>query len=272
MSDRIAVMHARRDPRRCSIAREATQARIMSLALASEPPDRDGRHERRGLQRHRREVSVAIAIVALAAVLAVVAPAFFAARQPARSVPRQPAGADRRARHDAGHPHRPDRHLGRLDLRDLRASSPACWPRPACRCRWWRWRACAVGARARRRQRRARRLRAHPVDRRRRWRRWWRCATGCAGSTQGAWIQDLPADFQWLGHDAGGRIRSSPAASSLVLAAAFAWGLRHLAGRPRRVRDRLEPATRRGSRACASACVTAASSSCRARSPGWRRC
>jgi rhamnose transport system permease protein len=49
--------------------------------------------------------------------------------------------------------------------------------------------------------------------------------------TQGAWIQDLPDRFQWLGLTQ----RSYPVAAggvALLLAAAFAWGLRHLpAGR-----------------------------------------
>ena len=47
-------------------------------------------------------------------------------------------------------------------------------------------------------------------------------------ATDGAWVQDLPAAFQWLGLTQ----RAFPlaaAAITAVLTAAFAWGLRHLA-------------------------------------------
>jgi len=46
--------------------------------------------------------------------------------------------------------------------------------------------------------------------------------------TQGAWVQDLPPDFQWLGLSQG----TYPVAAGLIavaIAAALAWGLRHTA-------------------------------------------
>jgi ABC-type sugar transport system ATPase subunit/ribose/xylose/arabinose/galactoside ABC-type transport system permease subunit len=46
--------------------------------------------------------------------------------------------------------------------------------------------------------------------------------------TQGAWVQDLPAQFQWLGF-AQGTYPVLSAGLTLVLVVAMAWGLRHLA-------------------------------------------
>lgn len=46
--------------------------------------------------------------------------------------------------------------------------------------------------------------------------------------TQGAWIQDLPERFQWLGTSQAAYPFLS-AAVAIVLVAAFGWGLRHLA-------------------------------------------
>ena len=95
-------------------------------------------------------------------------------------------------------PHRPDRHLGRLDVRDLRRASRACWPRPGCRCRWSALGACAVGAAFG-----ASTARSSPTSRipsivvtlatmvaLREALRW---------ATEGAWVQDLPDGFQWFG-------------------------------------------------------------------------
>jgi rhamnose transport system permease protein len=47
-------------------------------------------------------------------------------------------------------------------------------------------------------------------------------------ATEGVWVQDLPAGFQWMGleQDAGRRLLM---AMALVVFVAFAWGLRHLA-------------------------------------------
>jgi rhamnose transport system permease protein len=60
--------------------------------------------------------------------------------------------------------------------------------------------------------------------------RWW---------TQGAWVQDLPPSFQWLGLTQG----AYPAASTTLTAlmfAACAWALGQTGGRPRALRRRLE--------------------------------
>src|SRR4051812_44436768 len=47
-------------------------------------------------------------------------------------------------------------------------------------------------------------------------------------TTEGAWVQDLPPRFQWLGLTQGGfPIAASAAAAALTVA--FAWGLRHVA-------------------------------------------
>jgi rhamnose transport system permease protein len=54
----------------------------------------------------------------------------------------------------------------------------------------------------------------------------WR--DGLRWATQGAWVQDLPRAFQWLGLSQ----RAYPfvaAAATAMLTAAFAWGLRHVA-------------------------------------------
>ena len=54
----------------------------------------------------------------------------------------------------------------------------------------------------------------------------WR--DGLRWATQGAWVQDLPRTFQWLGL-AQGQFPLVAAAVTVVLTAAFAWGLRHVA-------------------------------------------
>ena len=142
--------------------------------------------------------SVASAIAALALVLAVAAPGYFSAREPERSVAGQSAGAARRDRHDAGHRRRRDRHLGRVGVRGLRrgggrprkgrdAGAGSRAPRPAC---WARAFGSLNGA-----------LVAYAgipsivVT----------LATmvalrdGLRWATEGAWVQDLPPAFQWLG-------------------------------------------------------------------------
>ena len=108
MSDRIAVMHGGTIAGMLSRA-EATQEKILALALG----------HCLMLERHRREISLVVAILALGAVLAVVAPGFFTLRQSARPDAGQHAGADRGARHDAGDSHRTDRYLGGLAVCDL---------------------------------------------------------------------------------------------------------------------------------------------------------
>ena len=51
---------------------------------------------------------------------------------------------------------------------------------------------------------------------------------GLRWATDGAWVQDLPPAFQWLGLSQAG-FPWMAAAVSGILTAAFAWGLRHLA-------------------------------------------
>ena len=136
-------------------------------------------------------------------------------------------------------PHRPHRHLGRLDVRVLRGRPPACSPRPACRCRWCVLASCAIGAAARRRQRR----RSSPAS-----------AfpsivvtlatmialrDGLRWATEGAWIQDLPAELSVARHE---RRRSIRGSSSLVVVAA-AGGVRLGPAPPaRRTRRSTRPA------------------------------
>ena len=107
-------------------------------------------------------------------------------------------GADRRARHDAGDPHRPDRHLRRLGVRDLqrrrgRARESRAADAPAGArgvCSPARLLGAVNGALVA-----YARIPSIVVT----------LATmvalrdGLRWVTQGAWVQDLPADFQWLG-------------------------------------------------------------------------
>jgi len=51
---------------------------------------------------------------------------------------------------------------------------------------------------------------------------------GLRWSTDGAWVQDLPRGFQWLGLSQS-TFPFAAAAVTVTLTAAFAWGLRHLA-------------------------------------------
>lgn len=51
---------------------------------------------------------------------------------------------------------------------------------------------------------------------------------GLRWATDGAWVQDLPRAFQWLGLTQGA-FPLVAAAVTVMLTAAFAWGLRHLA-------------------------------------------
>src|SRR6185312_5217885 len=52
---------------------------------------------------------------------------------------------------------------------------------------------------------------------------------GLRWSTQGTWVQDLPTAFQWLGLSQS-RFPFVVTAVTVMLTAAFAWGLRHVAG------------------------------------------
>jgi rhamnose transport system permease protein len=51
---------------------------------------------------------------------------------------------------------------------------------------------------------------------------------GLRWSTEGAWVQDLPRAFQWLGL-AQSQFPFAAASVVVILTAAFAWGLRHVA-------------------------------------------
>ena len=51
---------------------------------------------------------------------------------------------------------------------------------------------------------------------------------GLRWATDGAWVQDLPSGFQWLGLSQSG-FPIAAAAGTVGLTLAFAWGLRHLA-------------------------------------------
>jgi rhamnose transport system permease protein len=51
---------------------------------------------------------------------------------------------------------------------------------------------------------------------------------GLRWATQGAWVQDLPRSFQWLGLTQG-QFPLVATAVTVMLTAAFAWGLRHVA-------------------------------------------
>ena len=52
---------------------------------------------------------------------------------------------------------------------------------------------------------------------------------GLRWATEGAWVQDLPPAFQWLGLTQG-QFPFVAATATVTLTAAFGWGLRHLAG------------------------------------------
>ena len=154
---------------------EATQQAILALALAP-------RRHRRGAAMPTRELSVVARDCSrLAAVLAVAAPGVLRARQPARPLPRQRAGPDRRDRHDAGDSRRA-RSTSRSDrsfavcgvvagvLAKARAAAAGCRRSAPCAA------GAALGAinggwsptLAFRRSSS-------------RWRRWSRCAMGCDG-------------------------------------------------------------------------------------------
>ena len=179
------------------------------------------------LKRHRREASIALVIAALGIVLAAVAPGYFAHDNLRRSVPRQHAGADRGTRRHARHPDRQHRYLRRIDVRDLRRgrrrarqgwcaddrSSP--WPHVS---RVRRWAASTA--------RWSRTLRIPSVV--------VTLATMVAlrdalrWTTQGAWVQDLPAGFQWFGL-AQATYPFVACAIVVVLQAGLGWGMRNLA-------------------------------------------
>ena len=110
----------------------------------------------------------------------------------------------------------------------------------ACRCRWSLVAACAVGAALGAVNGALVAYVAHPVDRRHA-RDDGRAARRVAVGDQGAWVQDLPADFQWLGLGAAGLSVARRWPWSLPLLAVVGWGLRNLAAgrrftRPARTR------------------------------------
>ena len=120
------------------------------------------------------------------------APRFFSPRESQRPLARQPARAARGDRRHARHPDRRDRHLGRLGVRDLRRRrrrGRAC--RAADR-RPSSWSPAFAAPRSARST-----APSSPTSACRRsssrWRRWWRGGTALRWSTQGAWVQDLPA-------------------------------------------------------------------------------
>ena len=177
---------------------------------------------------HRREISLLIVIVALGLVLAAMAPGYFARENLSDLLPRQHAGADRRARHDAGDPDRRNRHLGRLACSRSAASSRASLAKAraadAARRRWPRaLPARLLGA-----------LNGGLVAYLRIPSIVVTLATmvalrdGLRWVTEGAWVQDLPPGFQWFGLPQSA-IRSWRARSSSSLLVAIAWGMRHLA-------------------------------------------
>ena len=187
---------ARRHARRA----EATEERLLALALGHAPlaaacARRAARRATRPGRRERR-CGWPLAWVALLALVAAVAPAFFRG-QPARLARPRRAAADRRRRHDARHPGAPDRHLDRLAVRDLRRgrrpAGEAGLPMPLGGARHDAAPAPALGAlngAARR---------ARPAGDRRHAGDDGRLARGAALGHEGVWVQDLPAGFQWLG-------------------------------------------------------------------------
>ena len=231
MSDRIAVMHAGTNRRGAARATTATAATHMAAALqlrgwrlaarqrsASrlQPARSSGQGSDASATRRAAEAEAAEAGRYVAndsttagsldrhrhrgagAVLAAIAPGYFARDNLSDLFLGEHAGADRGARHDAGDPDRQHRHLGRLGVRDLRRGGGAGRQGrlPLGRGRG------SGGVRgrraARRAQRRAGRLRRMPsivVT----------LATmvalrdGLRWVTQGAWVQDLPPGFQWFG-------------------------------------------------------------------------
>ena len=149
------------------------------------------------LAAHRREISIAITILVFAAVLAAVAPGFFAPENLVDLALANMPVLIAAPRRDACRAHRPDRHLGRLDVRDRRrrrrrAVSPGA-PLPLVAAG-----ACliglAIGA-----------LNGALVAYARIPSIVATLATmvalrdGLRWITQGAWVSDLPDSFQWLG-------------------------------------------------------------------------
>ena len=102
--------------------------------------------------------------------------------------------------------------LAKAGLPDAAGRGRACWRRAR---RWARSTACSSRAWV-----------CRPSSSR--WPRWSSCAKALRWATEGAWVQDLPERFQWFGlGQAGGRAVIVIAA--IVVFAAFAWALRHLA-------------------------------------------
>ena len=175
------------------------------------------------MTRHTREISLVIAILLLGGGAGVRRARLLHARQPARPADGEHAGADRGARHDAGDPHGPDRHFGGLAVRDLqrdcresrrRRARAYCWPALA---------ACLTGALLGA-------LNGALVA---------RCGfpsivvtlatmvalrDGLRWITQGAWVQDLPPDFQGFGQSQSGQPGDHDRRRAVLLCAATAGG------------------------------------------------
>ena len=103
---------------------EATQERVLELALGSRRASRHARAAGGGDERRQTgsvgiaaSCSVAAAYALLLLVLAGGRPVVLQRREPARPRGEQRAGAGGRGRDDAGDPRRRDRHLGRLAVR-----------------------------------------------------------------------------------------------------------------------------------------------------------
>jgi hypothetical protein len=141
-----------------------------------------------------RPLWVALAWAALLALVAAVAPAFDPVNL--RDLVVRASPLDRRLRHDDRHPGAADRHLGRLAFA-ICGVVAGLLAREGCRCRSWRsarW-APAPASADQRPARAPSRLagdRRHAGHAR-------RLARGLRFATEGVWVQDLPAHFQWFG-------------------------------------------------------------------------
>ena len=242
MSDRIAVMQAAVAASSHGPRRRRTPSCSWRWAMQRRATGRSTDM----MATHRRELSVAAAI-GLPAGARAGRPGSFRRRISATSLLGEPAGAGGGDRHDAGHPDRPDRHLGRLGVRDLRRRRRRCSRRPGCRCRPRRWSPACCGAALGAINGALVAYARHPLDRRDAGDDGGAGATGCAGRPQGAWVQDLPATSSGLG--------LSQASYPLVAcgrrgrsAAGIRLGAAAPGGRPRGVRDRLEPGRRAAGR------------------------
>ena len=198
----------------------ATAERVMAAAFGTALRPRDAA-PRRGARAAGRA-----ALVALLALLALLRTWFFSPANLRDVVMQQRRSPGHRHRHAAGRAHGPGRRVGRRHVRRLRRRRRRRWRATACRCRWQRSLAVLP----------ARHRSGNGV------------LVGGLGlpsivvslamlvvlrdglrwATEGAWVRDLPAAFQWfgLGQSAGrGRDHRRHA---LVIALAGV-GLRHLA-------------------------------------------